>query len=540
MRSSAGPLLGAVLASALTVLAGVGLMATASTLLATAALHPPLYRLMLLVTGVRFFGTSRGFFRYLERLLAHDATFRYLARLRTRLFAALIPRVPAAARGLASGRLQERLIGDVGRLESVPVRLLVPLGAALAVLAAVGLGLGRLHPGLGAVFGLGFLVATVPIPALGYLTAVRLGPRRGALSEELRQAAGELAEGLPELLVYDEAGSRVRALGELARRQARLERQEAALFALGEALLELAAGAVLVGLFWIGAEAIRQGDFPARWLPAVVLSGFAAFEAARPLPQAGVLLAEAGAAWRRIGTLIALPDPAPEPARPRSRPRRHDLELRGAWVGYPGASEAVLRGADLALPERRQLWLAGPSGSGKSTVAWTWLRFLLPQRGEARLGGSPIAALEGTEARRALVYLDPHPVVFFGTVRENLRVADPEADEEALWRALEAALLAERVRRLPAGLDTPLGPGGVVLSGGEARRLAIARAVLKNAPVWLLDEPTEGLDGSTERALLRRLAELLRGRSALWISHRPLPGLGLPRYRLEGGRVRRA
>jgi len=208
-------------------------------------------------------------------------------------------------------------------------------------------------------------------------------------------------------------------------------------------------------------------------------------------------------------------------------------------VRYPFAQEPALKGISLRLPEENALLLYGESGSGKSTIAWTWLRFLLPEAGEARHGGVSIPELSGEDARRRIVYLEPEPHVFPTTPRENLLLANPEASEEELWQALEAAQLAKRVRRLPEGLDTPLGPGGVELSGGEARRLAIARAILKNAAIWFLDEPTEGLDAETEARLLKTLTPILEGKSALWISHRPLKGLALPRYRVEAGRLSR-
>jgi len=540
MPNSLAPFLAAAVTGALAVLSGVGLMATASTLLATAAFHPPLYTLMLLVTGVRFFGTSRGFFRYLERLFAHDATFRHLTRLRVEVFAALTPRVPAATRELASGRLQERLVGDVARLEPVPVRLLVPFTTAVIVLVSVGYVLFRLAPELAAVFTGGYLLAGALVPGFLYLAAAGLGPRKERTAEDLRQAVSELAEGLPELLTYRAAARRAEAIGKLAQQQAGLERREAALLALGEALFELFSGGALALLFGLGAKAAAAGAFPERWLAGVALAGFAAFEAIRPLPQGAVLLAEARSAWGRIHALLALPDPAPDPDRSGPAPVGHDLTLDHVTVRYPGTEQAALAGASFDLPAGYQALLLGPSGAGKSTVAWTWLRFLLPEAGRALLGGQSISRLPGRLVRQPLVYLDPHPVVFFGTVRENLQVANPEADDAALWQALEAALLADRIRELEAGLDTQLGPGGVTLSGGEARRLSLARAVLKKAPVWLLDEPTEGLDAATETALITRLAKLLRGKSALWISHRPLPGLDLPRYRVEGGRVRRA
>ena len=519
---------------ALTVLAGVGLMFTASTLLARAAFHPPLYTLMLLVTGVRFFGISRGVFRYAERLMSHDATFRYLAALRERIFKALIPRVPGGVPG-GRGALLERLLGDVGRLEGVPVKFLVPLLGSGLVLLAVALFLGSYRPAMAAWVAAGFFLAGGLLPAAVFLA---LRQREENAADLLRQRASELAEGLAELESLGALSRFQRAIAAEAEKRARWERKEAWVLALGEAGAEAVAGTVLTALFALAAEAARAGLAP-ELAPGLVLAGFAAFEAVRPLAASGPLLADAKAAWARIQALFKAPIPAPEPTRPRPLPRGFDLSLKDAWVRYPFAQEPALKGISLRLLEGSALLLYGESGSGKSTIAWTWLRFLLPQAGEARHGGVSIPELSGEDARRRIVYLEPEPHVFPTTPRENLLLANPEASEEELWQALEAAQLAERVRRLPEGLDTPLGPSGVELSGGEARRLAIARAILKNAAIWFLDEPTEGLDAETEARLLKTLTPILEGKSALWISHRPLKGLALPRYRVEAGRLSR-
>jgi len=518
---------------ALTVLAGVGLMFTASTLLARAAFHPPLYTLMLLVTGVRFFGISRGVFRYGERLISHDATFRYLAALRERIFKALLPRIPG---GVPDGRgaLLERLLGDVGRLEGVPVKFFVPLLGSGLVLFAVALFLGSYRPAMAAWLAAGFFLAGGLLPAAVFLA---LRQREENAADLLRQRAGELAEGLAELESFGALSRFQAAIEAQAKQMEKSEAREAWVLALGEAGAEAAAGLVLAALFALAAESTQAGLSP-ELAPGFVLTGFAALEAVRPLAASGPLLAEAKAAWARIQAIFQAPIPAPEPTRPRPLPKGFGLLLKDVWVRYPTAKEPALKGLGLELPEGKAVLLFGPSGSGKSTVAWTWLRFLLPEAGEARHGGTPIPELSSEDAQKRIVYVEPEPHVFPTTPRENLLLANPEAREEELWQALEAAQLAERVRRLPMGLDTPLGPGGVELSGGEARRLSIARAILKNAAIWFLDEPTEGLDAETEARLLETLAPILKGKSALWISHRPLKGLALPRYRVESGRLR--
>ena len=530
----------AVLAGALAVLAGAGLMFTATLLLAKAALHPPLYTLMLLVTGVRFFGLSRGVFRYIERLFAHEATFRWLARLRIWVFDQLALRVPTADKGLATGALMEHLLGDVARLEPLFARFLLPTLTAVLVGLGVGLGMRAQDKALAGGWLAFYLVLGLVLPLLAYLGFARYWPRRAALLAEIRQQALELFSGLAELRVYGGLDGRAGTLSALANQKAHLERRAALWQGLLAGTSDLVAGLGLLALFLVGAELFAQGRLEGVWLPALVLGGFAAFEAVLSLPQAATELPGVLAARRRLAALARLPIPASEPAHPVAPPGEGTPTLEDAWVRYPGAPAPVLRGATLALDRPGGLWLMGPSGAGKSTVAWAWLRFLLPERGKVRLGDVDYRELEGEDVRRRFVYLDQRPHLFWGTIRDNLLIARADADDDQLYAALARAELAERVRELPQGLDTQLGPGGVELSGGERRRLALARAFLKDAPYWILDEPTEGLDAATEARVLASIREQLGERPALWISHRPLLGLDLPRAVLEGGQIRLA
>ena len=528
----------AVLAGTLAVLAGAGLMFTATLLLAKAALHPPLYTLMLLVTGVRFFGLSRGVFRYIERLFGHEATFRWLARLKIWVFDQLALRVPTADKGLATGEMMEHLLGDVARLEPLFARFLLPALTAVLVGLGAALGMRALDPALAGSWLAYYLVLGVALPLLAYLGFARYWPQRAAILTEMRQQALELFGGLAELRVYGGLDDRAGALGTLANQKAHLERRAALWQGVITGASDLVAGLGLLALFLVAAKLFAQGRLEGVWLPALVLGGFAAFEAVLSLPQSATELPGVLAARRRLAALTRLPIPAPEPARPQTPPGEGTPALEDAWVRYPGAPAPVLRGASLALDRPGGLWLTGRSGAGKSTVAWTWLRFVLPEKGQARLGTKDYRELTGENVRRQFVYLDQRPHLFWGTIRDNLLIAREDADDAELYAALARAELAERVRELPQGLDTLLGPGGVELSGGERRRLALARAFLKDAPYWILDEPTEGLDAATEARVLASIRAHLGERPALWISHRPLLGLDLPRAVLEEGRIR--
>ena len=505
-----------------TVLAGVGLMATSAYLIAKAALHPETYLLMLPVTGVRFFGLSRGIFRYGERLLGHEATFRILGRLRVWLFEKLIPLAPAGLMRRHSGDVMARVTQDVQTLEHYFVRVLAPSFVAVGTLTLVGLYLWTFRPAFAAAFAIFFVIAGMIWPLL----AMRLGSSAGAARvtalADLKRHAVDLARGLGELLVYGGARERAAALAGAADSARRAERRLALVEGLGEAGTLLAAHAALLAALWLGVAWVRAGGMDGVYLGVVALATLSAFEAAFALPLAWQTLGAVRAAAARIFALADSPPPVQEPAASEAPAEPWPLELEKVGFRYPDGDGFALREVSFRLDRGERLLVRGGSGAGKTTLTWLLLKFIEPSEGSISLGGVDYRRIRGEELRRYFAVVDQKPHLFAGTLRENLLLARPEAGAEELWEALEAAQLAEWVRAQPQGLDTPLGEGGAGLSGGQARRLAVARALLKDAPLWILDEPTEGLDPVTARELTRALDRALAGRTVLAISHQEL------------------
>ena len=528
VRPYLGWMLAAGLSGLFTVLAGVGLMATSAYLIAKAALRPETYLLMLPITGVRFFGLSRGVFRYGERLLGHEATFRILGRLRVWLFERLIPLAPAGLVRRHSGDVMARVTQDVETLENYFVRVLAPSFVALGTLALVGAYLWSFAPDFALSFAAFFVLAGVAWP----LGAMRLGRAPGAVQvaaqARLKRHAVDLARGLGELLVYGGARERAAALGAAASESRRAEARLARVEGLGEGGTLLLAHAALWAALWLGVGWVRQGGMDGVYLGVVALATLAAFEAAFALPLAWQTLGAVQAAAGRIFELADAEPPVREPAEPKRPPSPLPLVLEGVSFRYPEDERWVIKNLDLRLEPGERLLVRGGSGAGKTTLAWLLLKFLEPSEGRISMGGVDYHELAGGEVRRHFAVVDQRPHLFAGTLRENLLLARPEATEEDLWRALEQARLAGWVRAQPAGLDTPLGEGGAGLSGGQSRRLAVARALLKDAPIWILDEPTEGLDPVTARELAAALDAALAGKTVLAISHQPL-GMGFDR-----------
>ncbi|GAA1970312.1 thiol reductant ABC exporter subunit CydD [Catenulispora subtropica] len=514
--------------------AAVGLAATAAWLISRASQEPPILVLMVAITGVRALGIGRAVFRYAERLVTHDAAFRVLAGLRVRTYERLRRQAPGRRRG----DLLSRFVADVDAVQERYVRFLIPSISAGLVGGGAALAIAAASPGAAIVTAAGLAVTGVVIPLVAAGVSRRadaeVAPVKGVLSAEFH----ELLRGAPDLIAADAVHSRVKRLQAADRRLTDVERRSVAGRALGAALTALATGATVWGVIFVGLRAVHAGRMDGLLLAVVVLTPLALFETTAGMPQALQYLRRARAAERRVQEVLDAPDAVTEPAAPRPLPAQPALtvDVTGLEVTWPGGETPALHPVDLKLTPGRKVAVVGPSGSGKTTLISALLRFVEPTAGRITLGGVPTAELAADDVRRVIGLCAQDAHIFDSTLRENLRLARPDATDRALEAALTRARLADWVRTLPDGLDTFVGEHGARLSGGQHRRLVLARALLAGFPVLLLDEPTEHLDPATADTLLRDLLALPQ--SVLLVTHR-LTGLeGVDEIVvLDGGRV---
>jgi ATP-binding cassette, subfamily C, bacterial CydC len=507
--------------------AGVGMMAVGGAMLGVAIAAGTLVAPL----ALRGLGTTRVVLRYAERMLTHAATFRALADLRVWFFRGL---ARSAAGGLGfrqAGDVLARLVGDIEALDGLYLRILVPLAGAVLLFPVLIVLVGMHSIALALAIGLLFAVAAFALPWMTACQAARAGVALANATGALRIAALDALTGLRE----------VRAFGAEGRMLAAVQAREATLLATQHELAGRAAlanaGASLCGQAAFLAVLIAAGSNPVTAVVAAFLV-VAAFEAVGGLPRAGVLAGYAAAAAHRVLEAAEAPILVPDPSNPIMVPAGFTLRFEAIHFRWQADRPPIFDGLTLEVPQGARIALLGPSGAGKSTLAALALKVAAPQQGRVLLGGVDIATLAAADVRARIGWLAQATHLFDDTIRANLKLARPDADDAALWGALDAARVGEVVRALPDGLDTWVGEGGARFSGGQGRRLALARALLSPAPILILDEPCAGLDAETERAFLATLNEVAEGRSVILITHRLTGVERLDRiWRLSGGKA---
>ncbi len=517
---------------------GVALMATAGYLISRAAERPPILSLTVTIVAVRFFALARPLVRYLDRLVGHDLALSALGRIRAGFYARLEPLAPAQLAAYRRGDLLERMVGDVEALQGLYLRGLAPPLVAVAVgAAAVGVTAAVL-PAAAILLAGGLLVAGVVVPVLSGTLARAAAVRRRDTAGRLNAELVELLRGAPELVVNGREADVERRIRSLDRELAHLTRRDALVGGLGEALSLVTCGLTVVGVLALAVSAHDSGSLDRVLVAALALLALASFDAVIPLPGAARELTASVGAGRRLLELTDAEPGVRDPASPvEARAAPAAVSLENVTVRYRDDEAPVLQGFDLQLRRGCSVALVGPSGAGKTTVTNLLFRFLDPEEGRVTIDGHDVRDYRQEDVRRTFALAGQGAHLFASTIRENLRLARPQASDGELWDVLRRAQLADWVATLPDGLDTYVGEEGDGLSGGQRQRLVLARALLANAPVLVLDEPTAHLDPATARSLMDVVLDASRGKAILLITHRPE---GLERMDeivgLDGGR----
>ena len=497
---------------------GVGMMGTSAYLIASAALHPSIAELQVAIVGVRFFGISRAAFRYLERLVSHSVNLHVLARLREWFYRRVESAPPAELFTYKSGDLLNRVMSDLETLENFYVRVVSPVVVATVVSIGTSLFVGQYAPELGWILLAGLFMTGFILPLGSFLMTRIHGKQMVASRADLSAQTVEWLQGL-EVLQSNGAQQRwLDAINLKSQETGIYQKRFSSLNGFASGLTVLFLNLTILALLVMSIQMVGQGELSGISIAVILLLGMASFESVNNLPQAAVML---NASLESADRLIAVGsdqsreikyERLPEDFRPKAVEFKNvSFEYEEGGFHLEKISFSLLRGKKLAL--------LGHSGSGKTSVVNLLLRFWDPQEGTIIMDLFDTKKIDPYQVRACFSVISQNVTLFSESLRENLLLADPYADDKKLVESLRNVELGDWLQQLPDGLDTWVGDQGLRISGVERQRIAIARAVLQNRPFLLLDEPVEHLDPPTANKVLNTIFTLFKDCGILWITH---------------------
>ncbi|MGZ5600259.1 MAG: thiol reductant ABC exporter subunit CydC [Methylobacter sp.] len=540
-------LAGGIVLSLLTALASIALLTLSGWFISASAIaglvvldgNTLAFNFMLPAAQIRALAITRTAGRYGERVMTHEATFRVLAGIRSWFFQQLIPLVPGSLSAMRSGDLLSRMTADIDALDALYLRLVAPAVVAAVGVTAVTVFLAYYAPAISLTTGLMLMIASIWVPwlfnRLGHAGAEEIV----VLAANFRIRQVDMIQGLADLVANQAYGRFSTFLGQFSDLMIDIQRRNNRLSAIASALTLLLSQLTLLMALVLAAIAVKDGLLSGPDSAVVVFCVIAAFELVTPLPQAMQMLGKTQKSARRIRQVAEMPPTITPPVKPLALPERYDLQLNDVSFRYSDQQGKVLNNISLTIPQGGKVAIVGPSGSGKTTLLQLLMRYYDPEQGSILLAGQAISQFDADELMTCFGVLSQRSQLFAATIKENLLIAKPDATATELNAAIKAAGLEIFIGYLPEGLETWVGESGVKVSGGEARRIALARLYLKNAPVLILDEPTEGLDSETERDVFTSLADFAKDKTVIMVTHREA-GLGLVDsvYGMEQGVLR--
>ncbi|HCE1501512.1 TPA: cysteine/glutathione ABC transporter ATP-binding protein/permease CydC [Vibrio parahaemolyticus] len=506
----------------LTLAASVGLLTLSGWFISAAAVAGltvarETFNYMLPGAGVRGAAMARTAGRWGERVVSHNATFKLLTDLRIFFFKKLAPLIPGRVSTMRDADLLNRLVADVDAMDHVYLRLVSPVIIGIFGILSLTAVLAFFDWHLALLLGSILTIMLLVWPVLFYKLGKNNGEHLTHNKAQLRVATLDWLQGYSELSIF---GAEERYRNLILEKQKQLLSNQfvnANLTGMASGLLMLVNGLTLVVMLWFAADGVG-GRAPDPWIALFAFATMASFEILMPIAGAFQYLGQTLTSARRLNEVIlAEPDVVfPEQSKREEKPL--DIEFINIDFAYPDGQQKVLKDLSLSLPLGSKTAIVGQTGSGKSTLIQLLCRYWDVNQGEVRIGGAPLKDWCESDLRSAITVVSQRVDVLNGTLRDNLLMASPNATDEQLADILTKVELGALLEE--PGLDAWLGDGGRQLSGGEKRRIGIARALLRDAPILLLDEPTEGLDKRTEQKVMALFNEYFANKTVVFITHR--------------------
>ena len=506
----------------LTLFASIGLLTLSGWFLSAAAIAGltiarETFNYMLPGAFVRGFAMGRTAGRWGERVVSHNATFKLLTDLRIFFFQKLAPLIPGKVSNLRDADLLNRLVADIDAMDHVYLRLISPVTVGIFGITALTAFLCWFDLQLGLILGAILLTLLLVWPVLFYKLGKRNGAELTQHKAELRITTLDWLQGYSELTLFGAENRYREAILSAQNKLLANQFANAHFSGLAQALLMLANGWTLVLIIWLAADGVA-GNQPDPMIALVAFATMASFELLMPIAGAFQHLGQTLTSARRLND-VTLADPEVQfPTKTTSHSGQFDIEFSNLNFHYPDGDQRVLNNVNLHIPAGHRVAIVGQTGSGKSTLMQLLSRYWDPQQGEIAIAGTPLKNWNESDLRKAISVVSQRVDVLNGTLRDNLAMADPTANDEQLAHALTQVELTKLLE--DQGLDAWLGEGGRQLSGGEKRRIGIARAFLHNGSILLLDEPTEGLDKQTEQQITALFKKYFANKTVIFITHR--------------------
>ncbi len=501
-----------------TVITGVGLLAASGYLISWAALQPPILDLILVLVAVRFFGISRAAFRYAERLFSHDLTFRILKNLRVHFYEKIEPLLPGKAIEYRSADLLSRFSDDVDQLQEFYLKTVSPVATALFFIVLTTVLTSWYSPFLGlTVFALMILNAFL-MPVFVRFKAKKSAEDLSVGNARLSQFMNDHIRGATDQLLSGHHQQWINNGEKIIDELADIQQTRASAFGLESGLFTLLSHISLPVSFVLLLPLLLNGTINGLVMTAIILGIFSVFEALEPMGSALQHFYESKEAAGRLREITSESETEVEQNRGVDfAPKQFSVTFQNVHFGY--GDTPVLKGVNLKIQEGENLLLEGASGCGKSTLAHLLVKWFEPWEGVIRIGNQNISEFEGSDVRKYITVVGQHTRLFNTSLRNNLKIARPNATDIELVEALNRVGFSEVLKTLPDGLSTQVGELGLRLSGGERQRISLARALLKDAPIWILDEPFSSLDREMADGIMQTFKALIENKTVLHITH---------------------